>query len=138
MNSLQAPKTGAIASPARRSSRPRGHSNIQVTYAYDHMRCDPHFHPSPNKYPRLMDEALTRARLAQVEWHISVGERAIARQRDIIAKLRSGGIVTANAEGILRALEQTQAAHIADRDMLLKRLCGASPLASTLSVFLAR
>jgi len=85
-----------------------------------------------------MDEALIRARLAQVEWHISVGERAIARQRDIIAKLRSGGLVTANAEGTLRVLEQTQAAHITDRDMLLKRLCVTSPLASTLSVFLGR
>jgi hypothetical protein len=85
-----------------------------------------------------MDEALIRARLAQVEWHISVGERAIARQRDIIAKLRSGGLMSANAEGILRVLEQTQAAHIADRDMLLKRLCLTSPLASTLSVFLSR
>jgi len=102
------------------------------------MRCDPDFDPTPNKYARLMDEALIRARLAQVEWHISVGERAIARQRDIIAKLRSGGLVTANAEGTLRVLELTQAAHIADRDMLLKRLCGTSPLASTLSVFLAR
>jgi hypothetical protein len=82
-----------------------------------------------------MDEALIRARLAQVEWHISVGECAIARQRDIIAKLRSGGLLTARAEGTLRVLEETQAAHIADRDMLLKRLIGTSPLASTLSVF---
>jgi len=64
--------------------------------------------------------------------------RAIARQRDIIAQLRSGGLMSANAEGILRVLEQTQAAHIADRDMLVKRLCVTSPLASTLSVFLAR
>ena len=82
-----------------------------------------------------MDEALIRARLAQVDWHISVGERAIARQRDIIAKLRSGGLATANAEGTLRVLARTQAAHIADRDMFLKRLMGTSPLASTLSLF---
>ena len=113
-------------------------AELQVTYAYEHMRCSPDFDPSPNTYARRMDEALIRARLAQVEWHISVGERAIARQRDIIAKLRSGGLMSANAEGILRVLEQTQAAHIADRDMLLKRLCLTSPLASTMSVFLGR
>ena len=44
-----------------------------------------------------MDDALIRARLAQVEWHITVGEQTIARQRDIIAKLSGGGLVTANA-----------------------------------------
>ena len=107
-------------------------------HAYECMRCYPNFDPSPNKYAWFMDEALIRARLAQVEWHISVGESAIARQRDIIAQLRSGGLMSANAEGILRVLEQTQAAHIADRDMLVKRLCVTSPLGSTPSVFLAR
>ena len=65
-----------------------------------------------------MDEALIRARLAQVEWHITVGEQTIARQRVIIAKLSRGGLVTANAEGTLRVLEQTQAARMADRDRL--------------------
>jgi hypothetical protein len=84
----------------------------------------------------FMDEALIRARLAQVEWHITVGERAIARQRDIIAKLSHGGLVTTNAEGTLRVLVQTQAAHAADRDRLLRRLSRTSPIASTLSVFL--
>ena len=74
-----------------------------------------------------------------MEWHISVGERAISRQRAIIAKLSHGGLVTTtNAEGTLRVLVQTQAAHVADRDMLLKRLSRTSPIASTLSVFLAR
>ena len=132
MNSPQAPKPVQLTPPHAAPAEP------QVTHAYEHMRCYSDFDPSPNKYARLMDEALIRARLAQVEWHISVGERAIARQRDIIAKLRSGGLMSANAEGILRVLEQTQAAHIADRDMLLKRLCLTSPLASTLSVFLSR
>ena len=79
-----------------------------------------------------MDQALIRARLAQVEWHITVGEHTLARQRDIIAKLSRGGLATANAEGTLRVLEQTQAARMADRDRLLKRLCIASPIASTL------
>ena len=137
MNSPQAPKTGAIAS-LDAAPAARGHSDVQVTHAYDHMRCDPNFDPSPNKYARLMDEALIRTRLAQVEWHISVGERAISRQRAIIAKLSHGGLVTTNAEGTLRVLVQTQAAHVADRDRLLKRLSGTSPIASTLSVFLAR
>ena len=75
-----------------------------------------------------MDEALVRARLAQVDWHITVGEQTIARQRDIIARLRRSGLVTAVAEGTLRVLEQTQAARMADRDRLLKRLCVTATL----------
>jgi hypothetical protein len=80
----------------------------------------------------FMDQALIRARLAQVEWHITVGEQTLARQRDIIAKLGRGGFATANADGTLRVLEQTQAARMADRDRILKGLRVGNPIASTL------
>ena len=101
-------------------------------HAYEHMRRTRISLCPQTSTLGFMDETLVRARLAQVEWHITVGEQTIARQRDIIAKLRRGGLVTANAEGTLRVLEQTQAARMADRDRLLKRLCITSPIASTL------
>jgi len=91
MNSPQAPKPVRLTPPHAAPAEP------QVTHAYEHMRCYSDFDPSPNKYARLMDEALIRARLAQVEWHISVGERAIARQRDIIAKAAAWSLLTPKA-----------------------------------------
>ena len=79
-----------------------------------------------------MDEALVRARLAQADSHITLGERTIARQRDIIARLGRSGLDTTVAEDTLRIFEQTQAAHMADRDRILKGLRVSNPIASTL------
>ena len=79
-----------------------------------------------------MDEALVRARLAQADWHITLSERTIAGQRDTISRLRSGGLSTTVAEDTLRIFEQTQAAHMADRDRILRGLRVGNPIASTL------
>ena len=56
-----------------------------------------------------------------------------AQQRDIIARLKSGGLDTTLAEDTLRVFRQTQTAHVADRARVLKALRITNPVTSTLS-----
>ncbi len=60
--------------------------------------------------------------LAQVERHVELGERHLARQRELIAQLERDGRDTRQAKALLRAFEETQALHIQHWDRLKRRL----------------
>jgi hypothetical protein len=65
-----------------------------------------------------MDRNMLRRRLAVAEAHLAGVERSLARQRNLIEELESGGHDSEEARRLLRIFEQLQAAHIADRDRL--------------------
>ncbi|TIX16220.1 MAG: hypothetical protein E5V46_03325 [Mesorhizobium sp.] len=57
--------------------------------------------------------------LAMLEQHVLLGERHIARQREIVADLHQKGFRADLAEQLLKLFEQMQLLHIAHRDRLL-------------------
>ncbi len=71
-----------------------------------------------------VDHARIRAYLAMAERHVAQGERILARQREIVAKLCRGGHLRAAqaASDLLSTFEESQALHVADRDWLLAEL----------------
>lgn len=66
--------------------------------------------------------ALLAGHLRVVDGHIVLGLRHIARQREIIDKLRLRRCPTDDAEFLLAMFKQTQASHIAHRDRLRTEL----------------
>ncbi len=69
-----------------------------------------------------MDRALLKRHLAQTERYITEGERHIADQRDLIAKLERDGHDTVHARRLLTQFEELQALHIAARERLQAQL----------------
>jgi hypothetical protein len=69
-----------------------------------------------------MERRQIEADIAMTERHISLGERHIARQIEIIAKFRRDGHDTLEAERLLANFEVSQSLHIGHRDRLLKDL----------------
>ena len=61
-------------------------------------------------------------RLAQAERHIAEGESRIARQREIILDLASGGHDLKQAKELLAQFEDMKSKHIADRDRIRAEL----------------
>jgi hypothetical protein len=63
-----------------------------------------------------------RSRLAMTEHHIAVGERYIARQREIVAELErhspGNSETTKVAKELLQSFEMAQAGHLAGRERL--------------------
>ncbi|RVD52547.1 MAG: hypothetical protein EOS30_09760 [Mesorhizobium sp.] len=57
--------------------------------------------------------------LAMLEQHVLLGERHIARQREIVADFHRKGFRTDIAEELLVLFEQMQVLHVAHRDHLL-------------------
>lgn len=66
-------------------------------------------------------------RLAEAEDHVAVGEKHIARQKDIVAELERDGHAEAaqTARDLLATFEITQKAHIDDRDRLRAELAAS-------------
>ena len=60
--------------------------------------------------------------LAEAEAHIALGERHIVRQRELVADLARDGHDTTEAKRLLANLEETQALHIAARDLTRREL----------------
>lgn len=56
--------------------------------------------------------------LRHTEEQLALGERNIARQREIIARLRAEGRDPTGAEKLLRAFEELQSGLVASRDSL--------------------
>jgi hypothetical protein len=56
--------------------------------------------------------------LRLAERHVALGRQHIERQRQLLAKLKAGGHPTDRAVTLLRAFEEMQAAHMADRNRL--------------------
>ena len=68
------------------------------------------------------DQALIEANLRLADSHIELGQHHVAQQRESIDKLRHDGHSTAIANSLLLTLENTLAAHVADRDRLRAEL----------------
>ena len=62
--------------------------------------------------------ALLADHLRVVDGHVALGLRHIAKQREIIEKLRLRRCCTDEAESLLELFKGTQASHIAHRDRL--------------------
>ena len=73
-----------------------------------------------------MQRADIEQHLAQAEGHVSEGAAIVERQRDLIARLESKGIDTADACRLLSQFEEVQALHVADRDRLRRELASLS------------
>ena len=65
---------------------------------------------------------MLRRHLAIAEEHIANGERILARQRNVVEELESGGHDSESARRLLQIFEKLQAGHIADRDRLRRAL----------------
>jgi hypothetical protein len=62
----------------------------------------------------------TAANLQMVDDHIAQGERHIALQHELIARLKGHGLPTNEAERLLTEFESTLALHRAHRDLMLQ------------------
>jgi hypothetical protein len=67
-------------------------------------------------------EKLLRRRLAETEERIASGERQIAEQRKLIAKLEANGSPATRAKYLLAGIELLQAARLDNRDGSLEQL----------------
>jgi hypothetical protein len=73
-----------------------------------------------------MDRATLHQRLQAIEALLPCMEDNIAFQRQTIAKLEGGGHDVKAARMFLRWLEAKQAKHVADRDLLFKKMAKGS------------
>ena len=69
-----------------------------------------------------MDRTTIQEQLRAAEVHIAVGREDIARQREIVAELRSAGHDTSVAYRLLLIYEEAQATHILIRNRLVRQL----------------
>ena len=76
-----------------------------------------------------MKRSMLLDHLAQVERHVSEGERHLLRQREIVAELERHGRghsrTASMARVILKTFEQAQSAHLNDRARLMLELATA-------------
>jgi hypothetical protein len=70
----------------------------------------------------MLDPAALQQRLAETEDQIANGERQIAEQRKLVAKLEGNGQPADHAKYLLSGLELLQAARRDSREWLLKQL----------------
>jgi hypothetical protein len=70
----------------------------------------------------MVDLAIEREHLAQADRDIDAGERRIAAQRLLLARLRRDGHETGEAERLLLNFEQTLAMWKAHRDAILREI----------------
>ena len=73
-----------------------------------------------------MDRTIILEHLAQSEEHIVLGERHIADQLKLIARLNREGLNSKDAEDLLARFQTLLAEHITHRDRLRKELLEAS------------
>jgi hypothetical protein len=64
----------------------------------------------------------TAADLAMADRHIATGEEHIARQEELLTSLRARRLPTAEAETLLRLLNETQREHLAHREAIRKAI----------------
>ena len=69
-----------------------------------------------------MDRFILKQHLAEAEACVTLGMHHIEQQRDLIAKLESGGCDSAEARGLLALFEELQVEHIVHRDRLRNEL----------------
>ncbi len=69
-----------------------------------------------------MDSAMLFDHLARAERQVAEGERHVATQRELVAKLGRDGHDTEQARLLLKQFEDLLALHVADRDRLLREV----------------
>jgi hypothetical protein len=62
--------------------------------------------------------AVSERNVAEAEKHVRIGERNIARQRELISRLERDGHDSAEARKLLAKFEELQAMYLAERDRL--------------------
>ena len=70
----------------------------------------------------VFDRDMLKRHLRQAEEHIAKGEKNIARQWELIAKLERDKHDTAQARAILDQFQELQAMHLAERERILREL----------------
>ncbi len=65
-----------------------------------------------------MDRVMLLDHLAQADGHVAQAERHLIEQRKLIDQLERDGHDTVAALDLLRTMEESLAAHIADRDRI--------------------
>ncbi|MBW9064386.1 hypothetical protein JNB71_13745 [Rhizobium herbae] len=70
--------------------------------------------------------ALIHEHLAAAERRVADGERHVALQREIVAKLERNGSDTARVRQLLSTFEEALMWHIAERDRLIREKLDAS------------
>jgi hypothetical protein len=74
----------------------------------------------------MVHRTMLESQLAQLDEHVALGERHIARQREIIAELERGRHETKRAKELMATFLETQKMHVAIRDQLRCELAAAS------------
>ena len=69
-----------------------------------------------------MDRDVLLQHLATAAQHVAQGRRHLARQHDLIARLKRADLPTGEAEHFLDQLEQMQSKHLADHDRVEREL----------------
>ena len=69
-----------------------------------------------------MDKAMIQDHLEQARRHVADGDKHVARQRKLVAKLDRDGHDSREARRLLQQFEELQRLHIGDRDRLVKKL----------------
>lgn len=62
--------------------------------------------------------------LRQAHEHVALGERHLARQRQIVEEYERLGLDVTKAQWLLSQFEELQVLHVADRDRLQEQLTG--------------
>jgi len=74
----------------------------------------------------VMDKAMMQDHLEQARRHVADGDKHVARQRKLVAKLDRDGHDSSEARRLLQQFEELQRLHIGDRDRLVKKLAEIS------------
>lgn len=73
-----------------------------------------------------MDHGVLTDHLRQAEEHVALGERHIARQREIVAELEADGHDVTEPRRLLALFEEVQALHVQGRDRLQELVAQAA------------
>ena len=74
-----------------------------------------------------VDRATLSQHLNQAERHVILGERHVARQRQLVAGLEASGLDASRSRALLATFEDLLVLHKADRDRLRYELVGLEP-----------
>jgi hypothetical protein len=75
-----------------------------------------------------MDRGMLEQRLAEAERHVALGEKHLARQREILQDLRVKGRDILEAERLLTNMEASQRLHIEGRDRIAREIADLNRL----------
>ena len=74
----------------------------------------------------MMNKRTIEEHLRQAEGHVSLGQRHVMRQQQIVAELERDGHDSRSARELLCTFEELQTMHVSDRDRLITELAEAA------------